>query len=479
MKNLKQKIKLVAAGGLMLASTLVLSGCGCAPSATPVVDNITIWGTWDDTDIYQQFISQYKRDHGNVKNITYRKFPCNETECADYMREVVQGLAAGNGPDIFQINNTWVPSQKDKMLSLDEVNDKLTTAGKEQIMNLREYGETFVPVAMKDLVSKDADGVQRIYGVPLWIDDLAVYYNRDIFNMAGLAPPPKNWTWQSQTAQGGANFESYASKMTSIDQYGNIKRAGAAIGYGKNVDRAPDILSVLMMQMGSPIVDDSWQSVFTNRIAAADGSYFSPGEAALTFYTNFSNRSQVAYTWNKEMWNSVDLFYAGQLGMMINYSHRIQTIQQKAPNLNVGIAPLPQILPNSKPMNFASYWGMAVSKQAASSDQKAIECWNFLKYITDTDQSDAYATQTHRVSPRIDLIDKYKQDPWLGVFADQALSATSFPEVNNARISTIFQNAIDSVRDQGITPNDAITTAAQQVSQEGADLSKKMKGLDY
>jgi len=475
----KNKItRLVLSGMFLIASTLLLSGCGCAPAATPVVDSITIWGTWDDLDVYQKFISDYKRTHGNVKNITYRKFPCNETECQDYMREVVQGLAAGNGPDIFQVNNTWVPSQKDKLLSLDEVNDKLDKAGQPKIMTLRDYGETFVPVAMKDLVSKDSDGVQRIYGVPLWIDNLAVYYNRDIFNMAGLAPPPKNWTWQQLTPQ-GASFESYASKMTSIDQYGNIKRAGAAVGYGTNVDRAPDILSVLMMQMGSPIVDENWQAVFTNRIASSDGSYFSPGEAALAFYTNFSNRSQVSYTWNKEMWNSVDLFIANQVGMMINYSHRIQTIQQKAPNLNVGIAPLPQIRADAKPVNFASYWGMAVSKQAAGSDQKAIECWNFLKYLSDKDQSEAYADQTHRVSPRLDLIDKYKQDPWLGVFADQAMSSSSFPEVNNARVATIFQNAINSVRDKGVTPGNAITTASQQVSQEGADLAKKVKGLDY
>lgn len=462
----------------VITSALMLSGCGCASAPTPVVDQITIWGTWDDSDVYQKIISDFKRLHGNVKNINYKKFPCNETECQDYLREVVQGLAAGNGPDIFMINSSWVPAQKDKMLPLDEVNDKLDKAGLAKIMTLRDFGETFVPVARKDLVSKDSDGVERIYGVPLWIDDLAVFYNRDIFNTAGLTPPPKNWTWQQITPQ-GASFESYASKMTKIDQYGNIKVAGAGIGYGRNVDRAPDILSVLMMQMGSPIVDETWSSVFTNRISSSDGSYFSPGEAALAFYTKFSDRSQTSYTWNKEMWNSVDLFYAGQLGMMINYSHRIQTIQAKAPNLNMGIAPLPQVRENAKPVNFASYWGMAVSKQANSSDQKAIECWNFLKFLTDKDQSEAYTTQTQRVSPRLDLIEKQKEDPWLGVFADQALSASSFPEVNNARISKIFEDAINSVRDKGITPNEAMVTASQQVSQEGADLAKKIKGLDF
>lgn len=469
--------KIIFSAALLTSSALVLSGCGCASAPTPVVDQITIWGTWDDSDVYQKIISDFKREHGNVKNIIYKKFPCNETECQDYLREVVQGLAAGNGPDIFMVNNTWVPAQKDKMLPLDTVNDILDKKQQAKIMTLRDFGDTFVPVAKKDLVSKDSDGIERIYGVPLWVDTLAVFYNRDIFNMAGLTPPPKNWTWQSQGQS--ASFESYASKMTKIDQWGNIQTAGAGIGYGKNVDRAPDILSALMMQMGTPVVDNTWQAVFTNRIASADGSFFSPGEAALAFYTKFSDKSQTSYTWNKEMWNSVDLFYSGKEGMMINYSHRIQTIQDKAPNLNVGIAPLPQIRENSKPVNYASYWAMAVSKQAASQDQKEIECWNFLKFLTDKEQSEAYTQQTHRVSPRLDVIEKQKEDPWLGVFADQAVSADSFPNVNNARVGKIFEDAINSVRDKGITPNEAITVASQQVSQEGADLAKKVKGLEY
>jgi len=475
----KNKIaKTLLATTLLVAATLLLSGCGCATAPVPKVDQIVIWGLWDESEVYDKLIAQFKGLHPNVKEIVYKKFPCNETECYDYLREVVQGLAAGKGPDIFMINNTWVPAQKDKMLALDTVNDILDKQEQPKIMTLRDFGETFVPVAKKDLVSKDADGVERIYGVPLWIDTLAVFYNRDLFNIAGLAPPPKNWTWQ-QFRPENASFESYASKMTSIDQYGNIKRAGAAIGYGKNVDRAPDILFALMMQMGSPIVGSDWLAVFNNRMTSNDGTTFSPGESALAFYTKFSDKSQTAYTWNKEMWNSVDLFYSGQVGMMINYSHRIQTIQAKAPNLNVGIAPLPQIREDSKPVNFASYWAFAVSKQAQATDQKAIECWNFLKFVTDQPQSEQYTTKTQKVSPRLDLIQKQKEDQWLGVFADQALSADSFPEANNARIGTIFQDAIDSVRDAGITPNEAITVAAQQVSQEGSDMMKKIKGVDY
>ena len=461
---------------LFLVSGVLLSGCGCAPTATPVVDQITVWGLWDEEAVYGDLIYEFRRAHGNVQNIVYKKLPCNESECYDYLREVTQGLAAGTGPDIFMVNNTWVPAQKDKMIPVETANDLLIKQKKEKIMTLRDFGDTFMPVARKDLVSKDIDGQERIYGVHLWIDNLAVFYNRDLFNMAGITPPPKNWTWQQATPQ-SASFESYASKITKIDQYGNIARAGAAMGYGKNVHRAADILAVLMMQMGTPVVSSEWDAVFDSRINSSEGVNFSPGETALSFYTKFADKKQPAYSWNKEQWNSVDDFVRGHLGMMVNYSNQISNIKSKAPSLNFGIAYLPKVNESAKNVNFASYWAFAVSKQAT--DQKAIECWNFLKFISEKAQSEKYVQKTGRISPRLDLIEKQKEDQWLGVFADQAVSSDSFLQANNARIGKIFEDAINSVVDKGITPANASAVASQQISQEGYELAKKLRGANY
>lgn len=471
---MKKFTKVVPAFLTAAILSVTLSGCGCATRVTPTVDKITIWGIWDESDVYASLLAEFKKAHKNVKSIEYRKFPCNEVECYDYIREVIQGLAAGNGPDIFMINNTWVPVHKDKMLPLDSANDQLEKQKLAKIMTLRDFNDAFLPVAKKDLVMKDSDGVEKIYALPLWNDNLAVYYNRDLFNMAGLTPPPKNWTWQQFEGYIN-NFESYVSRTTNIDEYGDIKISGAAIGYGKNVDRSPDILAALIMQMGSPVVNESYEPVFDSRITSSDGASFSPGEYALAFFTKFADKSQSSYTWNKERWFSVDGFTAGRVGMMVNYSHRVKTIQDKAPNLNFGIASLPQIKQDiKKPVNFASYWAFTVSRQAT--DQKAIECWNLLKFLTDKPQAEALATKTGRISARLDIIDKQKEDPWLGVFADQALYSTTFPQADNARIGKIFEDAINSIVDKRITPAEASSTASQQISQLGFELTKKLKG---
>lgn len=447
-------------------------------AADPDVEKIVVWGVWDEAEVYDDFITDFKNAHKNVKEIEYKKFACNKSECLDYMEQVTQGLAAGEGPDIFMINNTWVPAHKDKMISLDSVNDSLAAAKKEKIMNLREYGDAFFPVAKKDLTFKDKDGVERIYGFPLYMDNLAVFYNRDLFSLASMSPPPSNWTWQQFEGK-ILSFADYVRKTTLIDEFGNIKKSGAAIGYGKNVSRAPDILAVLMMQMGSPIVNEDWESVMDSQSVGADGNSFSPGEASLDFFTKFTDLNQPSYCWNKEMHHSIDAFTANEVGMMINYSNQIEIIKRKAPNINFGIAPLPQISNDTKRVNFASYWAFAVSKQAK--DQKAVECFNFLKFLTEKAQAEKYAEKTGRVSARMDVAEAQKEDPWLGVFADQAISATSFRQANNARVGLILETAINSIVDKGTPPAEASQSASQLISQEGYEIVKKIgdSGFDY
>ncbi len=462
---------------VLIVGGYYLIGCNIFQTApTPTVSKITIWGVNDEPEAYTNAIAEFKKIHKNVKDIEYVKLPCKENECLDYIREVTQGLASGNGPDIFMVNNTWIPSQKDKMLTLDAVNAELEKSKQNKVpLNIRTFGDTFVPVAKKDFVFKDNDGLEKIYAVPLYNDNLAVFYNRDFFNLVGLTPPPKNWTWQQFNSY-SASFESYASKMAKIDSTGNILRAGAAIGYGSNVNRSPDILATLMMQMGSPIVNNDFEAVFDSRIASSDGNYFSPGEYALSFFTKFSDRNQSAYTWNPSQWQSIDAFTAGKVGMMIHYSYQIKNIQDKAPNLNMGIAYLPRIKEDiTKPMNLASYWGLAVSRKDVI-DQKAIECWNFLEFLTEQPQADVYAQKTGRVSARLDLINKQKDDPWLGVFADQALYSTSYLQADNARNDKILEDAINSIVDRRVTPAEAASNASQQMSQEGSVLNQKLKG---
>ncbi|MBU4245531.1 MAG: extracellular solute-binding protein, partial [Nanoarchaeota archaeon] len=121
-----------------------------------------------------------------------------------YEKEFNEALIQGNGPDIITLNNTWLPRYKNKIYPLD---GGAKTA--------QEYQRKFV-----DVVSSDFLEGNKIYAMPLSLDTLALYYNIDILNSAGIFDPPRTWD----------EFNEAVRKLTVRDEKGNIKRAGAAIG---------------------------------------------------------------------------------------------------------------------------------------------------------------------------------------------------------------------------------------------------------
>jgi hypothetical protein len=62
------------------------------------------------------------------------------------------------------------------------------------------------------------------------------------------------------------------------------------------------------------------------------------------------------------------------------------------------------------------------------------------------------------------LIEQQKSDPDMGVFAEQALTARSWFQVDNTAIETIFADMIDAVNLSGQTFQEAIRAAEAKVS---------------
>src|SRR3989338_8018017 len=219
------KIIAIALIGLVviIIAFIAITGIGLqpGPSAQPV--ELTFWRVFDDSDAYETIISDYQKTNKNVK-ITYRK-----QTVGTYEKDLLNAMAAGRGPDIFMLHNTWLPKHADKIVSLPS-----------ELMSLKDFQNTFVDAAYDDFVE---DG--KIYGLPISVDTLALFYNKDIFNSAALSSPPQTWE----------NFVEASNQTVKADNQGNILRAGAALGTARNVNRASDILMLLMLQSGVEMVD--------------------------------------------------------------------------------------------------------------------------------------------------------------------------------------------------------------------------------
>ncbi len=393
--------------------------------------NLVFWGVFDDQSLYSEAIKQFEKDNPNV-SITYKQFNFEE-----YEETLVNGFASVTGPDIWLMHNTWLPKHINKIEPMP-----IGTGKNDNPYPLfQDFENIFVDVVIQDLTTAN-----RIYAVPLYVDTLALYYNRDLFNDVGLTKPPRTWD----------DFNNTVRILTKLDPGGSIVRSGASIGTARNINRSTDLLMNLMIQTGTRMTDiDNTRATFTSSVQG-----ISTGETSLRYYTDFANPDSSIYTWDDQSFYSIDAFVQGKSAMMFNYSHQIPTIRDRSARFNFSVVPIPQLKDALFDVTYANYWAPTVSKQSGHSDM----AWQFLNYLMSSNGSASYIDLSNRPSARRDSIERQSNNPDLGVFARQALSARSWYQIDNVAIETIFADMIDDVNFNRKTVADALLAAQNRVN---------------
>ncbi len=454
---------------LLLTVVPVLSGCGLIkePSKDYQVF-LEIWGVFDDSADYSELFTEYQKMNPLIAGIRYRKFTIDE-----YERELINALASGKGPDIFMINNAWLPDYYDKIAPAPP-----------ELISEKLYRQTFADVVVEDNLVEG-----KIVGVPLSADALALYYNKDLFNAAGITSPPR--TWQ--------DFNSAVEKLTVIDKYGNIVQSAAAMGTARNINRSVDILTLLMMQSGVEMTDPSGGSAtfMQATVKDADGRFVPAAVRALEFYTDFAKPSRSVYTWNNRQRYSIDAFVEGRVAMMINYSWHYNTIARKNEKLRFAVSVVPQINPD-KPVNVVNYWTFVVSRNKQAVDVQGVrvpvnnnvrihEAWEFLKWMTmapkgnftlvhgvsgktktvvsQIDPAATYLKNTRKPAARKDLLSEQLSDSVLEPFAYGVLNARTWKRKNATAIEGVLAQMIEDVLRGRSDTQSALNKAATRINQ--------------
>lgn len=428
---LKNKWVLVGGGVLVLLVALAIffitrGGPGGAGSE-PV--SLTVWSTFETSENMEPFVTAYQEKYQNVQ-ITYA-----QKDVDTYEEDLLNALASGSGPDIFSIHNDWLPKYADKL-----------TEAPARVLTLREYKDTFVDVAYIDFILEG-----KVYAVPLSVDSLALYYNKDILGSAGIATPPKTWDELSE----------HVRKIARSNDSGFFNRSGVAMGTVSNINRAVDIVYLLMLQNGTePYTEDLSQSNLDSAVQDNSGNSIYPAAQALAFYTSFSNPNSENYNWNMRSNYSIDAFANGQAAYLYGYAYTRDDIIQKSPNLNFDVAPAPQPSLDQNLVNFANYWGLSVSKQSKNS----AVAWDFLKFATSKDNLSSYYERHKVPSSRKDLISEQIEDPEIGVFAHANLTAKSFYKKEQKKVDAIITGMVESIVLRGNSIANALSSAAQQIN---------------
>ena len=425
----KKEILLIVGVVVVIACVVIvlgmLGGTKCKPA------NLEMWGLYDEPEIFTEFIDDFGKENKCSVKITYKKMSA-ET----YEQDLINAFASDRSPDIWII--TILPKHKDKIAALPQ--EALS-------FNINNFKTTFVEVAENDLTEQN-----KIYALPLYIDTLALFYNKDYFNDAGIVSPPETWN---------ELVENDLEKLIKKNQSGNIERDGISIGTAENFNRSTDILSLIMLQNGTKMVSDDKKSSAIMGTVNLDGKDYYPGKEALRFYTDFSSPTKKIYTWNRQMPYSIDAFADGKSAMMLSYAYQVSAIKAKSPYLRYGISSMLQTKDRSFDINYANYWAYTVSKKSKSSET----AWKFLLYLIRPENAKRYSQLTTRPIAQRGLIEWQKKDnPNLAVFAGQILTARSWYQIDSAKIEKNLSDAIESVVLGGTTTDKAITTLNNQIN---------------
>lgn len=439
---LNRKLLIAAVAAILLLVIVLLVACS-PDKAKKVVkksgnDKITLtyWRQFDDKAVFDPIIAEYQKENPNV-TIEYKKID------GDYETKLLEALAAGRGPDMFSVNNFWMPRYFDKTVPIPE-----------DLLSTDDFSRQFFPVATTDNV-KD----KRVYGIPYSIDTLALYSNNELLNKAEVDEPPATWVdlvGDREPVTGKLRDPAKPGQLEKLRlKTGDVIEQGAiAMGDATTVVRAPDILSLLMLQNGTEMVNsDRNQASFNLR--QKDGNAESNlGTRGLDFYTSFARPRDYNYAWDARLGDSTKAFTDGRVAYMVGYAYLLPRIELMNPQLQFSVSPVPQI-GGVEPVNFANYWTETVSKSSANQE----EAWKFIKYVSSNEQLGAYTSATRRPPSRRDV----SPEGNIRSFYDQNATAKTWFKGDQNKTDAVFVNMIKQVVSGEVSQN-AIDRAANQVT---------------
>ncbi|AXL13218.1 extracellular solute-binding protein [Microbacterium foliorum] len=167
--------KILAAGSIAAVAALALAGCSGGTDAgantdpdAPVTLTLSGWSI-DTTPEFQTLADAFTEDHPNVT------VELKEYDPTEYNTLVTADLAAGSGPDII--------TQKEV---------KYVTTFQEG-GQLLDVSDVKLPDGISGTDSYEVDGAA--YAVPYRQDSWVLFYNKTLFEAAGVDQPDGSWTW--------------------------------------------------------------------------------------------------------------------------------------------------------------------------------------------------------------------------------------------------------------------------------------------
>lgn len=314
----------------------------------------------------------------------------------DYFKQTKKDLEAGTGPDVFYVDSSDFP----KLAPLNALEPL------EPYMKNKDDAVDFFRETINGFKFRG-----KLYGLPKDFSNLALFYNKDLFDKNGVKYPTDKVTW--------TELRDIATKFGK-EAPGKAQQHGMVI--------APDMQGLLpvLASFGANITGENLSKELTSPAA----------QQAYSYYVNLRTKDKVAVTPSEvgASWDA-DAFGSGKIAMMVTGAWVLGHLKSAFPQLKFDVVPMPSEKGRATPLFTTAFCMSKATKSKKGS-------WALIEFLTDKEAMKMTVEKLGVLSARKSVMAMTKGETTKPFYASVPFSVPwKIPRVLRANIEGLLRDA--------------------------------------
>lgn len=377
---------------------------------------IDFWA-WDFIDTFQELIDQYESIHPNVK------IHLKETPWEDYWTKLPLALKSKDAPALFAIHNSY--------------HDNLISYMAPYNISIEDLKKDFL-----NIESHLIDG--KIYYMDLAIMTANLYYNKDMWEAAGLTEEDFPKTWDQ--------LREVAKKLTIKD--GN-SFAQAGFNYNGTFNQ---MLLGLNYQLGQNLFNEDGTVTIDNDAMKQIVNYF----------VDLYNKDKVG---SKDFGTTAgESFGQGQSAMVVMWGYYYNNLRNDYPDLNFGVLQVPTFNENQDEVYALNRYNgessIGISNTVSKEKQEVAQ--DFVKFsLANDDFLTEYSVRANCFPTKISLSNRKEilEHPVLNALAPN-IDKYVWPGPMPSTVEDNTKVALENILYNGVTVEDSLKECETEINND-------------
>ncbi len=314
--------------GLLALSVFLSFGFGRGKLKKQIT--FMLWGSPKEVSLMRKWVKKFEKENSGIK------VKINHVAVQGYEEKFLVFTVGGVPSDVAWINlRTFGVAVRKGILS------PLDSFVKKDNYPLK----SFYPVLIKAFSYQG-----NLYALPLICNVDVLFYNKDLFDKAGVPYPDGNWDWEK--------FKEAVKRLTIVSS------EGKPVQYG--IYYNGDWIELIWQNEGQVLDERGEKFLFTSP------EFIKANIEAIKFFLNLGMRYSPMQSREE---SALQFFSSGKVAMMVGGSWSLFLLDKYAPNIRWGIAPLPKGKRRATKLHSV---GLVIPKGSHHLE----EAWELIKFLS-------------------------------------------------------------------------------------------------